>query len=229
METIKHMTRSSALFALIASLLVATSVHAAPPQLAASPLSGASSVAIEPNILFVLDDSGSMDWDYLPDWAGLSSQLNQTHNPRFNGIAYNPAVTYSPPRYFQADGTADTTTYPSQTTWTAVKDDGYGVQSAGISNLIGNAYYFTTVAGEYCNNQSMKNCGTEPTAVPAYLRWCKTAADAVAAVPTDGACQATEVDPSPPPPKIATNIPFNFPRMPAPRTSTITIDRKSVV
>ncbi|NMQ27460.1 hypothetical protein E4Q23_06630 [Candidatus Accumulibacter phosphatis] len=227
METIKHMTRSSALFALIASLLVATSVHAAPTQLAASPLSGASSVAIEPNILFVLDDSGSMDWDYLPDWAGLSSQLNQTHNPRFNGIAYNPAVTYSPPRYFQADGTADTTTYPSQTTWTAVKDDGYGVQSAGISNLIGNAYYFTTVAGEYCTNQSMKNCGTDPTAVPAYLRWCKTAADAVAAAPADGACQATEVDPSPPPPAVAANIPFNFPRMPAPRTSTITISGSS--
>ncbi|WP_291991963.1 PilC/PilY family type IV pilus protein [Candidatus Accumulibacter sp. ACC003] len=229
MEAIPHMIRSSALLAL---LLVASGGHAAPTQLAASPLSGASSVEISPNILFVLDDSGSMDWDYLPDWAGLSTQLNQTHNPRFNGIAYNPAVTYSPPKYFQADGTPDTTTYPSQITWTAVKDDGYGVQSTGTNNLVGNAYYFTTVAGEYCTNRSLKTCKalSAPSVdypIPAYLRWCKTAADAVAPTPADGACQATEVDPSPPPPDTPANIPFNFPRMPAPRASIIAISGSS--
>jgi hypothetical protein len=48
----------------------------------------------------------------------------------------------------------------------SVKDDGYGIQSAGRSNLIGNAYYYTTVAGEYCTNQSMKTCvaATAPSA-----------------------------------------------------------------
>jgi hypothetical protein len=224
MEAIKHMTRSSALVAL---LLVATSVHAGITSLATSPISGASSVAISPNILFVLDDSASMDWPYLPDWAGDKDgapllPLYQKRNPRFNGIAYNPAVNYTPPRYFNADGTPDTTTYPSQTTWTTVKNDGYGVQDDGTVNLVGNAYFFTTVPGEYCTNQSMKTC-VEASAksaeypVPAYLRWCKSAAAAAAKTPADGDCQATEIDPA------GENTPFNFPRMPAPRVSTVTI------
>ncbi|TLD44587.1 MAG: Type IV pilus biogenesis factor PilY1 [Accumulibacter sp.] len=222
---------------LLSLLMLGGNVLAAPTQLANSPISGASSVEIAPNILFVLDDSGSMDWDYLPDWAGLAAGLHQSKNAGFNGLAYNPAVTYLAPKYFDASGAPDTTTYPSQnsaatTAWTSVKDDGYGVQSAGRSNLIGNAYYYTTVAGEYCTNQSMKTCvaATAPSAtypVAARLRWCRTAADAVAATPASGACQATQIDPNPGPPATPTNIPFNYPRMPAPRASVLTISGSS--
>ncbi|MCM8635131.1 MAG: PilC/PilY family type IV pilus protein [Candidatus Accumulibacter sp.] len=223
--------------ALLTLLLLGGNILAAPTQLANSPISGASSVEIAPNILFVFDDSGSMDWDYLPDWAGLSSGLHQAKNAGFNGLAYNPAVTYLPPKYFDASGAPDTTTYPSQTSaatsaWTSVKDDGYGVQSTARSNLIGIAYYYTTVAGEYCTNQSMKTCvaASAPSAtypVAAKLRWCRTAADAVAATPTAGACQATQIDPNPGPPATPTNIPFSYPRMPAPRASVLTISGSS--
>jgi type IV pilus assembly protein PilY1 len=102
---------------------------AAPTQLANSPISGASSVEISPNVMFVLDDSGSMAWDFLPDWAE-STDLSRSRNAGFNGVAYNPAITYTPPKYFTVDGLPDTTTYPSQTSantsaWTAVKDNGY--------------------------------------------------------------------------------------------------------
>jgi hypothetical protein len=100
--------------ALLSLLMLGGSVLAAPTQLANSPISGASSVEIAPNILFVLDDSGSMDWDYLPDWAGLAAGLHQSKNAGFNGLAYNPAVTYLAPKYFDASGAPDTTTYPSQ-------------------------------------------------------------------------------------------------------------------
>jgi len=223
--------------ALLSLLMLGGSALAAPTQLASSPISGASSVEIAPNILFVLDDSGSMDWDYLPDWAGLSAGLHQSKNSGFNGLAYNPGVTYLAPKYFDASGAPDTTTYPSQTSatttaWTSVKDDGYGVQSTGRSSLIGNAYYYTTVAGEYCTNQSMKTCvaATAPSAtypVAARLRWCRTAADATAAVANSGACQATQIDPNPGPPATPTNIPFNYPRMPAPRASVLTISGSS--
>ena len=149
--------------ALITLLLLAGGAHAATTQLATSPLSGASSVDIAPNILFVLDDSASMDWDYLPDWAGLYSELDKSRNAAFNGIAYNPGVTYTPPKYFDVNGAVDTSTYPAQTTgntsgWTAVRNDGYRVQSASDSNLVGIAYHYTTVAGEYCTNASMKTC-----------------------------------------------------------------------
>jgi type IV pilus assembly protein PilY1 len=236
METIKHMTRSSALFA---SLLVATGVHAGITQLATLPLSGASSVEILPNILFVIDDSQSMDLTFLPDWAGLTKQLHKRNNRSFNGIAYNPAVSYTPPKYFDDDGAPDASTYPSQTRdvtsgWTVVKDDGYGVQSTDTHQLTGNAYYFTTVPGEYCSNQSLKKCtkAIAPSAdypFPSYLRWCKSAATAAAPdEPEAGACQATEIDPSPPPPAEPANIPFDVPRMPAPRASTLTITGSSL-
>jgi type IV pilus assembly protein PilY1 len=225
---------------LIALLLIATGAHAGLTQLSETPLSGASSVEISPNIMFVLDDSGSMSWDYLPDWAGLTTQLSQSKNPSFNGVAYNPAVTYTPPKYFNTDGTPNTTTYLGQnatnsTNWTAVRDDGFGIQATPAtktSNLVGNAFYYTTLAGEYCTNASMKTCvaASAPSAaypIAAKLRWCKTAAEAVAATPSAGACQATQIDPVPAPPAAATNIPFNFPRMPAPRASTITISGSS--
>lgn len=223
--------------ALIALFIIANATHAGLTQLANSPLSGASAIEISPNIMFVLDDSGSMDWDYLPDWAGTTTQISQSKNPSFNGVAYNPNVTYKPPQYFNADGTSNTTTYPAQTAaistnWTMVKNDGYGVQTASTSNVIGNAFFYTTVAGEYCTNKSMKTCTTASAPSAAYpiaakLRWCKTAVEASAATPSAGACQATQIDPTPAPPAVATNIPFNYPRMPSPRTSDISISGTS--
>ncbi|WP_299798529.1 PilC/PilY family type IV pilus protein [Ramlibacter sp.] len=124
-----------------------------------------STVDIKPNILFVLDDSGSMDWDFLPDWVTLTSpsstdySINYTQAPAylfgnaaFNGVAYNPAVTYSPPVIFTSAGAKNTTTYPSMTgtstttggdssasssapNWNAVKYDAYGVQSFNNANV----------------------------------------------------------------------------------------------
>ena len=202
MKTKSHSKLSTLLITLA---VFASGAQAGPTQLANSPLSGASSVEIAPNIMFVLDDSGSMDWPYLPDWAGANSPpLYRSKNPGFNGVAYNPAITYSPPKYFNADGSANTTAYPSQTgantaNWTSVKNDGYGVQNqtpSTTSNLIGNAYYYSSVAGEYCTNKSLKTCVSTPTPgypILATLRWCKSAAEASAATPSTGACQATQV------------------------------------
>jgi type IV pilus assembly protein PilY1 len=169
-----------------------------------------------------------MDWDYLPDWAGPRGRLNQSKNPASTA---SPTTRRSPIWHRSIStptAQPDTTTYPSQTSaattaWTSVKDDGYGVQSAGISNLIGNAYYFTTVAGEYCTNQSMKTCvaatAKRDLPVPAYCAGAARPPMPSPRRPADGACQATQIDPNPPP-ATPTNIPFNFPRMPAPRAST---------
>ena len=238
MQTTKTTVQTKPLIAAIALLCLAASAHAGLTQLADSPLSSASSVSISPNIMFVLDDSGSMNWDYLPDWAGAGNPpLSQRKNAGFNGIAYNPEISYLPPKYFNADGSVNATAYPSQTTantasWATVKDDGYGVQYTTTSNLVGNAYYYSTVVGEYCTNKSLKTCvaASAPSTTypePARLRWCKTAAAAVAASPAAGDCQATQIEPNPAPPATATNIPFNYPRMPSPRISTISISGSS--
>jgi hypothetical protein len=57
--------------------------------------------------------------------------------------------------------------------------------------------------------------------VAAKLRWCKTAAEAIALTPSAGACQAVRIETS------GANTPFEFARLPAPRTSTITLSGTS--
>lgn len=68
---------------------------------------------VPPNIMLMLDDSGSMNWDIMPDWsylpapnwASLQSNWNEFDdnsvlpliNSGINGVYYNPAVTYVPP------------------------------------------------------------------------------------------------------------------------------------
>lgn len=46
------------------------------------------------NVLFILDDSGSMGWDFMPD--GLNSAEIYRKNYAINTIYYNPAITYQP-------------------------------------------------------------------------------------------------------------------------------------
>lgn len=180
-------------------LLLATTfatVHSAQTDLSDVPLVTSSSNEVHSNLMFILDDSGSMNYDYLPDWAGSGSPaVFQSRNAAWNGVAYNPAIRYSPPVYFNADGTLNTTAYPSMNgmttatgadstakpNWKAVKQDGYGVQWTGTSNLQGNAYFYTTIPGEYCSSPNLRDCisASSPTTTyryPASLRWCSSAA-----------------------------------------------------
>jgi type IV pilus assembly protein PilY1 len=179
-----------------------------------------SSVDVKPNILMVLDDSGSMDWDFMPDWAVLTYNNGTNYsvnyrtppdylrrNSAFNGVAYNPAVTYAPPVTFDASG-KNTTKYPNITDWTAVPNDGYGIQSTSTSNLVDrNNYYYTIEPGEYCNSPAMTNCQTTQSGnyqYPAPLRWCDSAALTN--------CRA-----------LWDNSTFKYPRIAAPRVATVTV------
>ena len=63
---------------------------------------------LPPNIVLMLDDSGSMAWDYMPDWNYLTSTSGSAPvSSDVNGVYYNPAIEYTPP--VKADGTS----YPS--------------------------------------------------------------------------------------------------------------------
>lgn len=180
---------------LAASLVLPLPALALPVALATAPLTTATTSSVKPNVMFILDDSGSMDWNYLPDWAndshpdtgtGYTSMAELFRNNGFNGVAYNPAITYSPPVFYNADGSLNTTTYPNiLSPWTSVKNDAYGVQSTATSNLVGNASHYVFVPGEYCSTTHMTSCvaATAPTTVggvtynkPAGLRWCNSAA-----------------------------------------------------
>lgn len=184
--------------ALTVSLALPLPSLAASAALATAPLATATTSTVKPNVMFILDDSGSMDWDYLPDWAndshpvtgtGYTSMPELFKNNGFNGVAYNPAVTYTPPVLYNADGTLNTTTYPNiPSPWTAVKNDAYcpAQQSCtSTSNLVGSASFYTFVPGEYCSSANMTSCvtATAPTTVsgvlydkPAGVRWCNSAA-----------------------------------------------------
>lgn len=82
-----------------------------------APLATSSSSAALPNVMFILDDSGSMASDYLPDEVNNSKTCKQRSDSstecyvgdppyyatQFNTIYYNPTIRYDPAVYY--DGT----------------------------------------------------------------------------------------------------------------------------
>ena len=162
---------------LLPSLMLATlQVQAAVTDISTSPLVTSATTSVLPNVTFVLDDSGSMQWDYLPDWANdthckttgggytlaccgnsatssgsgnNSCWINSTsatapfgvwraHPPflsgDFNGVAYNPAITYTAP--INSDGSSKPVQNATTTSnWTSVKNDGFGINSTTSTNL----------------------------------------------------------------------------------------------
>ncbi|MEO8746771.1 MAG: PilC/PilY family type IV pilus protein [Rhodanobacter sp.] len=95
---------------LTAPFLILQSSHAfaamAPPctegnnngctELSATPPEDLQSVP--PNIVLMLDDSGSMAWDYMPDWTYLKyTSLNGVRSKSNNSLYYDPTKTYTPP------------------------------------------------------------------------------------------------------------------------------------
>ncbi|WP_239951347.1 pilus assembly protein [Dyella terrae] len=114
--------------------------------------------AIPPDVVLMLDDSGSMAWDYMPDWGYLTSTSgngsptnDQARNSSINGTYYNPTITYSPPP--KADSTvASPDTYPASPGLTSAYTDGFtNTNTTDITQFVGgnNAYantfpYYTT-------------------------------------------------------------------------------------
>lgn len=139
------------------------SLLAASVPLATGPLATSTTSSVKPNVMFILDDSGSMASDYLPDWANDNDPVSGTNyvnipllhrNTSFNGLAYNPAITYTPPVLYNATGVLNTTTYPNiGAPWTSVKNDAFGILTTGTTNLITS---FQDV--EWCTDTTYTNC-----------------------------------------------------------------------
>jgi type IV pilus assembly protein PilY1 len=130
---------------LAAAALGAPVAHSAPPLTVPPDPLGTSSSSITPNVMMILDDSGSMTWDYMPDYVGnaaggcaadgTTTTLSNTAvtcgagdppfaSPDFNGVYYNPAISYRPGA--NADGTDMTSMTSANTTgWTKVLTDPY--------------------------------------------------------------------------------------------------------
>ena len=77
--------------------------RAALTDIAQAPLASSSTTVVKPNVLFTLDDSGSMGWGFMPD--SIEGRINTTgyKNHLCNSVYYNPNIVYATPR--NADGT----------------------------------------------------------------------------------------------------------------------------
>ena len=194
-----------------ALLSVMTQADAAVTDLATSPLETSTATLVKPNIFYVLDDSGSMADDYLPDWASTST-AGLFRNSRYNGVYYDPAVTYTPPLKY--DGSSYTSMSSANTSaWTSVPVDGYAVQSTSKTNLVSTSpYFYTFIAGEYCTAANLRTCSTQTAATtsypyPAYLRWCTTSALS--------SCQAMRIDTA-----STTGVTYTYARYPGATITT---------
>jgi type IV pilus assembly protein PilY1 len=126
--------------ALAAALVCGTigGAHAALVDVSNVPLN-ASLSQVKPNIMFILDDSGSMGFSYMPDEAsipdgnGVPGENYGHHSAHCNGLAFNPVLPYRPP--VRADGTS----YPNAS-FTSAPDDGFN-PAAGTTSLNGSVYY----------------------------------------------------------------------------------------
>lgn len=104
----KHMTAC-----LLAACMAAQPVFAAVTGISNEPLGAAAGTGSLPNLLFILDDSGSMARDYNPDYVNdnntcMTTSGNNTNCQRgdppfeaggergFNGVGYDPNFTYPP-------------------------------------------------------------------------------------------------------------------------------------
>lgn len=76
--------------ALIFQLAFATPLHAASVVLASAPLSNATTTTVLPNLMFLMDNSGSMSQDYTPDWV---MEYNMRNAPwTYNGSWNSPST-----------------------------------------------------------------------------------------------------------------------------------------
>ena len=124
------------LFIGITNIIVPIVAQAAPLILATKPLAVTTSNPIKPNILFVLDNSGSMSWTHMPDKVQDFVGAYGYQSEQCNGVYYDPTITYKPPIY------ADETSYVNAV-FTAARDDGYDTSTTARnlnSEFMGNRF-----------------------------------------------------------------------------------------
>ncbi|MEI7842362.1 MAG: PilC/PilY family type IV pilus protein [Gallionellaceae bacterium] len=107
---------------------VMLNANSAITDLANAPLITSPTSSVLPNVFLMVDDSGSMAWDYMPDNANnFGAGTYGAASSQCNGVFYDPRITYAPP----VDSTG--ASY-SNSSFTAAWNDGYKT-SSGTTNL----------------------------------------------------------------------------------------------
>jgi type IV pilus assembly protein PilY1 len=122
--------------AFMASSIMAVDVHAAVTDIYNQPLASSSAVAAKPNILFILDNSGSMERAYMPDEMSNTGKYGYW-SVQCNGVAFDPGYNYVAP--VKADGTS----YPDALFTAALADGHNGWGTGTVRNSL-TTHSFTT-------------------------------------------------------------------------------------
>lgn len=112
MKHIPFTTRYVSIIAIsLAFGILASPAQAASVALATSPLATSTTSSVKPNVLFIIDNSGSMDWDHMPDDDGdpgsavtFNFGFYGLRSSQCNQVYYNPNTTYATP--IKANGTS---------------------------------------------------------------------------------------------------------------------------
>jgi type IV pilus assembly protein PilY1 len=131
MTTINKFLRYSVKTTILAA--VVTNALGAPTDISLTPLvtSSSSTQVVYPNVFMMMDDSGSMGWDFMPD-DGNSPYFSNAYgfySSQCNDIYYDPTITYTLPVH------ADGTSYPPSS-FTAAPNDGFGVSHSGLATTV---------------------------------------------------------------------------------------------
>jgi len=96
--------------AIVCGLALTTSVYADQTDLSSLPLITSAPQVVKPNLMFILDDSGSMAMTHMPDAAAYFGRDNSGNakygysSAQCNGVYYNPSLVYSPPIAVASNG-----------------------------------------------------------------------------------------------------------------------------
>lgn len=108
--------------------------HAGLTDISNVPMANTSMSVVKPNVMFILDDSGSMAWSYTPNEAvNFDNGEYGSRSSQCNGMYFNPSLTYAPP----VDSTG--VSY-SNAAFTSAKTNGFD-SSSGTTDL-NNSYYY---------------------------------------------------------------------------------------
>ncbi|HQN64743.1 MAG TPA: PilC/PilY family type IV pilus protein [Methylophilus sp.] len=152
-QTAKQLAQYISGFATSAIISFPLIASAALTDLGSQPLANTTTSAeVLPNLMYILDNSGSMSWDYMPDYVNDNNKCKTTGTSgafsaacglgdppymsnQFNSIYYDPTVTYKPP--VNADGSSKNSMTSANTTgWTQVPIDAFGVYSTSKTSLV---------------------------------------------------------------------------------------------
>ncbi|MGB4766916.1 MAG: PilC/PilY family type IV pilus protein [Rugosibacter sp.] len=169
----KHVTiirPALSFLAAVTALVASFMAQAALTDIADNPLASSSSTQVKPNILFTLDDSGSMAWKYMPDDVGSNTNTVGFRNNQCNLVYYNPSIAYVIPK----TSTSSDVNTATPATFTAAYNDGF--------------YSYDGASSSATNLSSSFKSQSSDTAQPAYY-WTYLGATTLA--PLTGDCQKT--------------------------------------